>query len=220
MVDVLLSINLLINFCTAYQNQKSSWVSDRSKVARHNLAHGFLADLSAILPIDWLLLRLGNPAYARYLRLLKLACLLSAYWRKDRRGLLQLSRTQKMPRLALSLLCCTHWASCAWFVVGGGASRLREMLLDPDKPMPQRWYSALVEEDAHHFAAIAHNRDEFSWPMYLVSSLWITTTISSQGVVDGLLPQTYHEMVFAIGMVLSFRLRSAPIRLFLPLLCR
>ena len=38
--------------------------------------------------------------------------------------------------------------------------------------------------------------------MYLVSFLWISTTITTQGVVDDLLPQTYSEMGFAMLLML------------------
>ena len=191
-VDILLTLNTAINFVTAYQNKQSRWVSDRTKIAKHNLAHGFVADFCCILPLDWLIWWMGKPVYANISRLLKLSVVFSAYQRKDRRGFLHLGVSYSMTKLALWIFYICHWASCCWFIVGGGSGHLRLLIDNPGDHDHVAWYAALVHEDQHHFAALGHSKESsFSWSMYLVSYLWISTTVTTQGVIGELLPQTY-----------------------------
>ena len=197
-VDILLTINFIINFVTAYQNKQSRWVCDHGKIIRHNLSHGFVWDALSILPVDWLMWWSGNANVAHYLRLIKLTCMFNAFRRKHRRGHCRISPVHTLARLLVWVFSIFHWASCAWFLVGGGA-RHHVHVDRESKTFEPSWYTPLMDRESYHFAALADLGDtRNAWSVYLVSYLWISTTVTTQGVIDDLLPQTYIELVCVI----------------------
>ena len=198
-IDGILVLNFVVNFFTAYQNKESIWVSNHAKMTKHNLSHGFVSDAAAIIPIDWLMWWSGNVTLANYLRLIKLTVVNSAYRRKDHVGYLRIAPTRDLTRLAVGTFFTLHWCSCFWFLIGGGAQHLK----DKARQTSASWFTPLLHEDLDNYAAVPTPQDSnYWWPMYLVSYLWISTTMSTQGVIDNLLPQTYQELSFTMLIML------------------
>jgi len=160
-VDVLLCFNFVVNFFTAYQNKQSRWVSDHAKIAKHNLSHGFVWDLMAVMPIDWLVWWSGNAVTSHYLRLIKLASLSSAYRRKDHIGYLRISPAYDLTRLAMVTFVMVHWSSCCWFLIGGGGQHLKAAANSTSTGLS--WYTPLVDEELDYYAAVPNPQETPYW---------------------------------------------------------
>ena len=202
-VDSFVFLNLLLTFNIGYMNKKSRWVMDRSKIAHHYLASQFWVDLLCACPLDWVSFWNGLPQRtSSFGRLPKMMFVYSAF-RETRRGLIGMRQVGSMTKLFFYIWMILHVASCLLFVLGN------------ESPADvYTWYRSPVdnENEAQIFEYV---RDGFGfaedpddspwyrvWKQYCLCFYWVTTTVTTTGIIGDMHPKNYTEIHFTIAMLI------------------
>ncbi|KAK3251424.1 hypothetical protein CYMTET_39234 [Cymbomonas tetramitiformis] len=192
-VDLALIANVVLNFFTAYKNKKSVLVTDLSKIRRHYLGTKFTIDILCAFPLDLFLFSCTvilrgskeDPPFElmSWLRTPKLFTIIKLYGLIAGQSKGSNSKTVMggMQRLMPMLLSICHVLACIWWYIGvqytGGMGR--------------RWvefYDGFGTEDIEEQGSIVQQ--------YLLSVYWITTSLSTSGLIGSMFPKNYVEMLF------------------------
>ena len=123
LIDLFFLADIALNFITTFRREGVE-VRDRQEVARHYLRTLFPLDLVANLPLDLMLLGLGDVSVSgislvlllRLPRLLRVARLLVILRRWERQAWSR-SGTLRIARFAVTVTLFAHWVACGWFLV-------------------------------------------------------------------------------------------------------
>jgi hypothetical protein len=130
MIDALFVIDIIVNFNSAYQDEKGKCIDDRCSIAKEYLAGWFTIDFFSVLPFDVILEASTNGAgkvarVARVGKLYKLVKItrLIRFLKMLKRGRVQkkISSAAQYERLGmfiLSLLLLAHFIGCMWIFAG------------------------------------------------------------------------------------------------------
>uniref|UniRef100_A0A7S4H8T1 Cyclic nucleotide-binding domain-containing protein n=1 Tax=Guillardia theta TaxID=55529 RepID=A0A7S4H8T1_GUITH len=201
LVDLLVILNLFVGFNVAYMNKQSRWVTDRLRIARHYLSRGFWIDALAALPLDWFGYMSGaSIALCSWSRVPKMLYLLSAQM-EHKSCLLDPLLNKSHVRLAINICMILHLTSCFWFLMG------RRGLGEPLSEAT--WYEPSLEayEQRRHlltsYVGYGMPGSEYSgtWNKYLLSLYWVSSTVSSTGVIGDMWPKNYGEIAYTIFLL-------------------
>jgi potassium channel len=68
-VDILFGIDIFVSFFSAYYDGKDNLITDRKAIAKKYIRSWFLIDITAILPLSYIL---SSPKYNQLIRLARL----------------------------------------------------------------------------------------------------------------------------------------------------
>ena len=200
-VDCLVFLNLLLTFNIGYMNKKSRWVIDRGKIARHYLASEFWIDLLCAFPTDWVGFLNGlSQRRSSFARILKMIFVYTCF-RETRPGLIGIRQVGSMTKLIIYIWMLLHVASCLLFVLGN------------ERPANTwTWYRAPVNDgnEVQTFEYMgfgsAEDPDDSPWyriwKQYCLSFYWVTTTVTSTGIIGDMHPKNYQEVIFTMAMLI------------------
>ncbi len=202
-VDCLVFLHLLLSFNIGYMNKKSRWVLDRGKIARHYLSSDFWVDLVCATPFDWFgFLSGASQRLSSCFRLPKMLYVYNAF-KESRRGVSGV-HIGSMSRLIAYITMLLHVASCILFLLGN------------DGPTDlYTWYRSPLEDasdlDLQSFdyqrTGFGYQRDTDDspwyrvWKQYLLSFYWVTSTVTTTGVINDMYPKNYGEIVFTMALL-------------------
>lgn len=215
LVDAVLLVDILVNFCTAYVNKKSVLTYDMRRISKHYLSTTFTMDVVAAFPFDLLAMmsttRRSATAYVDYtlMAYLRVPKLLRLY------RVLQAMKTSNadlradsiggvLRRLMPMLVYTNHVGACLlWWVSADtyiSSSTSDSLFL--------RW-TGLGTDDIMNVEGTADSEVISVLKQYLVSYFWVTATISTNGRIGDMNPITPAELGFScVMMVLSLTLYS------------
>ena len=208
-IDCLTFLNLLITLNTAYMNKKSRWVIDRAKIARHYLSTDFLIDLVVAAPFDWFgYLSGASQRLSSCFRLPKMLWI-GVVFAEHRAGLLHVKFG--FGREVFVTLMMLHLCSCIFFLIGkDGPNDQFTWWRNPD--IDEFELNGVVYGKDNHwpfeYTGFGYQNDQDSspwfsvWRQYLLSTYWVTSTITTTGVIGDMQPKNYMEVIFTIFLLL------------------
>jgi len=203
-VDSLVFVHLILTFNIGYMNKKSRWVLDRGKIARHYLSSEFWVDLLCATPFDWFgFLSGASQRLSSCFRLPKMLYVYNAF-KESRLGLTALRQIGSMWKLIGYITMLLHVASCILFLLGN------------DGPTDKyTWYRSPLDDDSdldlqsfnYERKGFGYQLDEDAspvyrvWKQYLLSFYWVTSTVTTTGVISDMYPKNYGEICFTMALL-------------------
>ena len=192
-LDILTGVHVLVLSNTAYQNSRAQWVVNRVKLIRRIN----LQVLMASIPVDWLAFVFGaSIEMCNWLRVNKLFLPYHVLIQQKKIG--RISARNRLLELFLSLLALLHSAGCTWFYIG---TRYKEWY--PDSAVS--WFESaenLKNVTSHSYADRYGIRNHSTiLDRYLISLYWVTSTLSSYGIVGDMLPANNVEILYCMVMM-------------------
>ena len=128
LVDVVFTVDLLLNFRSAYVGAYGHVVFNQREVAKQYLKSWFVLDFLSILPWDVLVLlahddtssRFRLPKLLRLFRLMKIAKVLRAsriFKRWESKVSIKFG-VVRLAKFAMMIMAIAHWFACMYFIVG------------------------------------------------------------------------------------------------------
>ena len=202
--DIILILDILVKFCTAYVNKKSVLTYDMQRISKHYLSTTFFMDAFAAFPFDLLAMmsttRRSATSYIDYslmgyLRIPKLLRLYRVYQvsKGSRTDIKSDSISGVLKRLIPMLLNLNHVAACVlWW-----ASADTYIASGESDSMFLRW-EGLGTDDIMNLKHSSSSELVSIAKQYLVSYFWVCATISTNGRIGDVNPITDTELVFTI----------------------
>uniref|UniRef100_A0A674CMY4 Ion transport domain-containing protein n=1 Tax=Salmo trutta TaxID=8032 RepID=A0A674CMY4_SALTR len=200
MVDVLVIVDIGINFRTTFVNPNDEVVTQPWKIAVHYLKGWFAIDLVAALPFDLLIFRSGSDEMATLIGLLKTARLLRLV-----RVARKLDRYSEYGAAVLFLLMCTfvliaHWLACIWYAVGY-----------VERPYTETgWLDNLAEQLGKAYNASEPGSGPSAKDYYITALYFTFSSLTSVGF-GNVSPNTNSEKLFSICVMVIGSLMYASI---------
>lgn len=189
----------ILTRCSCTQNKKSRWVVDRSKIARRYLSHGFWIDLLCALPLDWFVFAAsGKLELSSLMRMPKMAYVVAAF-RETRPGLFDTWIVEV--RLYIFIMIGLHFFSCILFVLG-----------NTERENEYTWYKPPAVSTGgpdFEYTGFGYSNDPDNspwyriWKQYLLCFYWVTSTVTTTGVLGDMFPKNSGELIFAMIMLLA-----------------
>ena len=193
--DIFLVVHILVSLNLGFKNSKSQWVTSRFVIFQNM---DFLLLLAA-LPFDWMVFLSGmDSESATWFRLNKM---ILYYSRISPAAVLYSPRGGSLKDLLIQFYLVVHMAACAFYYIG---RKVPEWDLGQMNTIT--WLRADLSENLDTF-----DRDTYHPSMYPNSShmeryvlcvYWIMATVTCQGVVGNLSPQSFVELIFVILVLL------------------
>jgi CRP-like cAMP-binding protein len=196
-VDIITVAHVLILANTAYRNSRAQWVTNRMKIFRRLS----LNTVISALPMDWFAFVFGaSYEMCNWLRVNKL-CLSYQILLRENINVARQSARNRLLELFLGIVALLHSAACIWYYLG---TRYKEW--QPDYAVSwfeidKKFYNITQRSYQHRFGL----RDNSTLlDRYLMSAYWVTTTLTSYGIVGDMLPANDGEIIYSmILMVLN-----------------
>ena len=130
-------LDVLFNFCTAYEDSSGKLVTSFRDIRNRYLSRWFIIDLFASFPFSWF--GGGGLNGSTAMKLLKLPRVfrISHLWKvleSGGSGAFYVQWGLRVLSLTFFLTIIVHWITCLWNVV-----------VDADPAVPPRWYTGMVE---------------------------------------------------------------------------
>jgi hypothetical protein len=206
--DVFVVLSILLNFNTAYLNKKTKIVKERKKIARNYLSSNFPNDALCFLPLDWLShWSGGSRRLSSCLRLPKMLYIVSASSERNE-GFIHWRKFGDLYKTYIMIFVTIHFLACIWYFLGND-----DVFQDQFT-----WYRPPSQGADFDYTGLGEGRDTFVegysyfggvldedsspwfdiWRRYILCFYWITTTLSTVGVIGDMSPKNYGELVFVI----------------------
>ena len=125
LVDVLFWLDILVNFRTAYIDNKRHTIFDQKKVALHYAKGWFILDFIGTFPFELVAKSIISSSSGdlankdiMYLRLLKLPRIIRAARLLKKLDIFTSNKTIRVLKLIFLFLLLGHWVGCIWYFVG------------------------------------------------------------------------------------------------------
>ena len=203
--DIAVFCNVVISFNVSYMNKKSRWVVDRGKIARHYLSSDLRIDLLCALPLDWGSYSAGASHFlASCVRIPKMLYVLVVF---GRGGLISTRYFRGNINLFGQIFALLHLSTCILFFLGSNGPTDEFTWYHPpsssDHDEAQGDAAWPYKYDGFGYLSDPDNSPEYRvWKQYLLSFYWITTTVTSTGVLGDLLPKNYGELILTMTILL------------------
>ncbi|KAK3254973.1 hypothetical protein CYMTET_35831, partial [Cymbomonas tetramitiformis] len=189
-VDTLMVLHIVLRFNMAYTDSNSILITDRSLIAKSYLSSDFIMNLLPALPIDYLIWAMGHTrqtvAWFSSLKILRVSTLYKAFMNK-------LSKNKTILNAILNLMCllvCVeHMGACVWYYIGRN---------NGDSP---GWFDPEAENPGMYFPPMGMRHESGIFERYLLSMLWVTSTLSTFGVGSAYLPHNFTEVAFVFCLM-------------------
>jgi len=203
-VDCILALNLIVKFHISYMNTKSRWVTDRGKIARHYLSKEFLVDFLCAAPVDWFGHFNGaNQRLSSCFRLPKMLLVYTAFNEGSGEGLVPVKHLGSQIKMSVHIVMLLHCATCIFF------------LLDNDGPKDDyTWYHYPANESdewtslEYEYSGFGYKEDPENsshtrvWKQYLLSLYWVSSTVTTTGIIGDMYPKSYSEVLFTMSLLI------------------
>jgi len=196
-VDCVVFFNLILNFNIAYMNKKSRWVTDREKIARHYLSQQFWIDLLCATPFDWFgFLSGASQRLSSCFRLPKMLFVYSVF-KDSREGLLTSKHVGSQVSMIIYILMLLHCGTCVFFLLGNDVSKDDYSWYHYPANESVEWSSLKFEYLGFGYLQDPDNEPLYRvWKQYLLSFYWVTSTVTTTGVIGDMYPKNYNEVLF------------------------
>ena len=204
-VDCGLFLNLVANFNIAYMNKKSRWVTDREKIARHYLSREFWIDLLCATPFDWFgFLSGASQRLSSCFRLPKMLFVVNVF-KDSREGLLNSKHIGSQVLMIVHILMLLHCGTCVFFVLGNDGPKDGYTWYHFPHDESVEWNSSTYKNEYSGFGYFQDpdNATQYRvWKQYLLSFYWVTSTVTTTGIIGDMYPKNYNEVFFTMAALL------------------
>ena len=202
LLDVVLWIDIALNFLTAYLNKRSVYVFKQQKIARHYLKNGFAYDALAAFPFDLFFeftkASKSSVAWVKVLRLLNIRHVLKEIKLQTKK------KNDAMSDLtghAFTLGVMLHFLACSFFYVTnegslGDENFLHNKQMDP----PYVGYGSVYREN-RTVVDVDFKFDEWGLSFY-----WCFATMAAMGHGDLMPSNSKERIMMIVVMVLNLSL--------------
>jgi len=204
-IDCGVFLNLLANFNIAYMNKKSRWVTDREKIARHYLSKEFWIDLLCATPFDWFgFLSGASQRLSSCFRLPKMLFVVNVF-KDSREGLLNSKHIGSQMLMIVHILMLLHCGTCVFFLLGNDGPKDGYTWYQYPYDESVEWTSSTYKYEYTGFGGFQDpdNATQYRvWKQYLLSFYWVTSTVTSTGIIGDMYPKNYNEVLFTMAALL------------------